>query len=154
MLPSPKTLAHGLSKSRSGSPSIGIHELIERSRQKGFGDRLKKAVDEDEAMDAAKLLSEKGRTRRYAEGGAIGGIAAPLVSAAGEAARGFAAHVGQGKVRAALEAGKAALKGPELAKAVTSGALGGGVIQAVREGVELGKAKRKVQDFINERRGA
>lgn len=152
MLPSPKTLAHGLSKTRKGSPSIGIHELIGKVRD-GFESRMKKAVEEDEALDAAKLLSQKGRMRRYAEGGAIGGITYPLVNAAGEAAKGFAAHAGQGKLRAAAHAAKAVLTKPELAKNITRGTLGGGVIQAVREGVEMGKAKRKVRDFISERTG-
>lgn len=146
-----KTLARGLSKTRSGSPSIGIHELIEASKSKGFADRMKKAVSEDEALDAAKMLSVKGRARRYAEGAAIGGITYPVVSAAGELAKGVTAHTGSGKVKAGITAARAALARPEVAKSLTRGALGGGVIQAVREGVELGKAKKTVRSFIDER---
>lgn len=146
-----KTLARGLSKTRSGSPSIGIQNLIEASKRKGFSDRIKKAVSEDEALDAAKMLSTKGRARRYVEGGMIGGASYPIISAAGEAAKGLTAHSGSGKLRAAGAAARAVLKGPEVAKSVTRGAMGGGVIQAVREGVELGRAKKTVRQFIDER---
>jgi hypothetical protein len=131
---------------------VGIKKLIERSYQSGFADRIKKAVSDDEALEAARLLSKKGRVRRYVEGGAIGGATYPLVSAAGEAAKGFVAHSGQGRVRAAAHAAKAVLKSPEVAKSVTRGVLGGGVIQGVREGVELGRAKNTVDGFLKERR--
>ncbi len=146
-----KTLARGLGKTRSGSPSIGIQALIEASKRKGFADRIKKAVSEEEALDAAKMLSTKGRTRRYAEGGLIGGTTYPLVSAAGEMAKGVAAHSGSGKLRAGVTAARSALKGPEVAKSLTRGAFGGGVIQAVREGLEMGKAKKTVRQFVDER---
>lgn len=146
-----KTFA-GLSKTRTGSLPVGIKKLIERSHTSGFADRIKKAVSEDDALDAAKLLSKKGRIRRYVEGGAIGGATYPLVSAAGEAAKGFAAHAGQGKLRAAAHAAKSMLKTPEVAKSVTRGVMGGGVIQGVREGVELGRAKSTVDGFLKERR--
>jgi hypothetical protein len=146
-----KTLARGLSKTRLGSPSIGIHNLIEASKRKGFLDRIKKAVSEDEALDAAKMLSTKGRLRRYVEGGLIGGMSYPVISAASEAAKGFTAHSGPGKLRAARAAARAVLKGPEIAKSVTRGVMGGGVIQAVREGIELGRAKKTVRQFIDER---
>jgi hypothetical protein len=146
-----KTLARGLGKTRSGSPSIGIHELIERSKQKGFSDRLKHAVSEDEALDAAKMLSVKGRARRYAEGATIGGASYPLIAAAGEAAKTVAEHSGSGRLRAVGAAARGALKAPEVARSVTRGALGGGVIQAVREGVEMGRAKKTVKKFVNER---
>lgn len=141
-----KTLSRGLSKTRSGSPSISIQKLINA----GFSDRIKKAVSEDDALDAAKMLSTKGRARRYVEGGVIGGAAYPLTAAAGEVAGALAGH-GSGKLRAAGAAAKATFKRPELAKSVTRGALGGGVIQAVREGVELGRAKNTVRSFVEER---
>lgn len=151
-----KTLARGLAKTRSGSPSIGIQELIEKTRQSGFADRIKKAVSEDEALDAAKRLSEgrKSRVRRYAEGGVIGGLVNPALRAAG---RGVEAVVNAPKGSGGWRVGfaRAAVKGVskgELARHLTEGALAGGGVQAIREGVELGKAKKTVKSFVSDRR--
>jgi hypothetical protein len=149
-----KTLNRGLSKTRSGSPSISIQSLADAMANKGFGDRIKKAVSDDEALDAAKMLSQKGRVRRYAEHGAIGGLAYPIIGAAGDAAGRVAEHAGSGKLRAAGTAARAALRAPELVKNVTRGVLSGGVVQAAREGVEVGKAKKTVRSFIEERKTA
>jgi len=150
-----KTLARGLSKTRSGSPSIGIHELIERSKQQGFADGVKKAVSEDEALDAAKMLSTKGRTRRYVEGAAIGAAVNPAMRAIGRGVEAATnAPRGMGSWRAGLA--RAAVKGVsrgELTRHVVEGGLAGGGVQAIREGVELGKAKKTVRNFISERSG-
>lgn len=147
-----KTLIKGLGKSRAGAPSIGLQRLIEKTKMAAFSDTVKQAVSEDEALDAAKMLSvdKKTRLRRYAEGGAIGGVAYPGIAAAGEAAGALASH-GPGKLRAAGAAVRATLKRPDLAKSVTRGVLGGGGVQAIREGVELGRAKKTVSNFVRER---
>lgn len=148
-----KTLARGLSKTRSGSPSISLQSLIDRSKQAGFSDRIKKAVSEEEAIEAARRLSEnrKNRVRRYVESGTIGGAAYPIISAAGEAAGALAGR-GPGRFAAAGRAAAKVMNRTDLAKNVTRGMLGGGGVQAMREGVELGKAKKTVSSFIDDRK--
>jgi len=147
-----KTLAWGLGKSRSGSPPISLAKLIEKTKMSSFAEAVKQAVSADEALDAAKMLSvdKKTRIRRYAEGGAIGGAAYPLVNAAGEAAGALAGHSSSGKVRAVGSALQKSFKRPELARNVTRGALGGGGVQAIRDGVELGRAQKTVQNFLHQ----
>lgn len=145
-----KTLVRGLSKTRTGRPPISLQGLIEKSRLSGFSDRIKKAVSEYEALDAAKRLSEgrKSRLRRYAEGGAIGGMANPVLRAVG---RGVEAAVNAptgSRVGKAVAAIRGTTRG-ELARHLTEGALAGGGVQAIREGVELGRAKKTVKQFID-----
>lgn len=150
-----KTIVKGLSKTRSGSPSISMQSLADRARHGGFADRIKKAVSEDDALHAAKTLTHsKGRVRRYVEGGAIGGLANPALRAAG---RGIEAAVNAPKGSGGWRAGfaRAAIKSVnkgEMARHITEGALAGGGVQAIREGVELGRAKKTVKNFLSERR--
>lgn len=145
-----KTLTHGLGKTRSGSPSIGIQALIEKSRQKGFADRIKKAVSDDEALDAAKLLSNKGRARRYAEGAGIAATVNPVMRMVGKGVEAAANARGGGRAGMARAAIKGITRG-ELSRHVVEGALAGGGVQAIREGVELGKARKTVKNFVAER---
>lgn len=150
-----KTILKGLGKTRVGSLPIDITKLIERTKQTGFADRIKKAVSDDEALEAARLLTQKrkGRLHRYAESGAIGALANPAIRAVG---RGVEAAVGAPKGMGAWRGGfaRAAMKNVnrgELARQLTEGGLAGGGVQAIREGVELGKAKKTVQRFTTDR---
>ena len=144
-------MLQGLGKSRKGSPSIGLEQLIHKTKMSAF---VKAAVSADEALDAAKMLSvdKKTRVRRYAESGAIGGAAYPVISAAGEVAGALAGPKGQ-RLQHAASAARKAFSRPEVAKSVTRGVLGGGGIQAIREGVEIGKAKKTVKGFLDQHRG-
>lgn len=148
-----KTLSRGLSKTRKGSPSIGLQRLVEAAKLSGFLDTIKSAVDEEEALDAAKKLTygRKGRLGRYAATGAIGGALAPAVSLGGNLAESVAA---KGLRRGAAEAVKKTFSKPSLARDVTRGALGGGVLQASREAVDLNRAKKTVDKFVEQRKQA
>lgn len=153
-----KTLSKGLGKTRAGKPSIGLQTVIDRLKKaelEGFVTRLKAAVSEEEAIDAAKLLSQKrkDRVQRFAEGGTIGALASPVMRAAGRAAEAVVSTPG-GIGKRMTAAGKASLRTTpgELVRHVTEGGLAGGGVQAIREGVELGKANKTVQSFLDERR--
>ena len=148
-----KTLAQGLSKTRRGSPSIGIHKLIELGKQAGFEDRLKQAVSDEGALDAARQLTEggRGRKQRYAEAGAIGGALAPGITLGGNVAKNVARFGFKGKALQA--AARASFSKPHVASDVARGVLGGAAFQAGREGLQLHHAKKTVDEFIKERRG-
>lgn len=114
-----------------------------------FVEEVKRAVDEEEALEAAKKLTygSKGRARRYGATAAIGGALAPVVTLGGNFAEAAAT---KGVRRGAVDAVKKTFTKPSIARDVARGALGGGVIQASREGVELGRAKRTVNTFIEQ----
>lgn len=111
-----------------------------------FFEHAKLAVSDDEALEAAKALSEshKSRARRYAQGAVIGGAATPAINVAGDVIKG--ALTGKG-VRGVL---RESLSAPELAKSVTKGILGGSMVQAVRENVQLADAKKTVKTYLAE----
>lgn len=139
----------GLGKTRTGSIPVNIAKLVERTKSAAFTERVKQAlVSDEEALEAARLLSSKGKARKYVEGGVIGGALSPAVSFGGNLAESVAR---KGFNRRALASATAeTFSKPRLAGSVARGALGGGVIQAVREGVELGKAKRTVREFLKQ----
>ena len=117
-----------------------------------FFDAVKIAVSEEEAIDAAKALSEsrQRRMKRYGTGAAIGALSYPAVGIAGEAVKGFVAGPKGGRLRSAAKAVGQAAKAPELAKNVTRGALGASAVQALRENVQLQDAKKTYQTFLKE----
>jgi hypothetical protein len=139
-----------------------LAELVRRMSMKkssdavwdGFFDEMKLAVSEEEALEAAKALSEpeRQRTKRYAISGAIGGVASPVIGFAGEAAKALAGPKG-GRLSGVVKAFHAERALPELSKNVTKGVLGGGAVQALREHVQLQEAKKKYQDFLKEHEG-
>ncbi len=114
------------------------------------------SISDEEAVDAAKALSESSgsRVRRYASSAAVGAVASPLIGAAGELAAAVAGPRGT-RMRAAKNALRKSLSRPELAKRVATGVLSGGALQAVRENVQLSKARKTYEDFLHEHsRGA
>lgn len=154
-----KTLAKGLSKTRSGSSPVGIQTLINRATHQGFSDRIKKAVSDEEALEAAKLLTTRrgpGRVRRYAEGAVAGGFASPVIRAIGratEAAVGAPMGTGLRRVGLARAAAKATSRG-EIARHVAEGTLAGGGVRALRDEFEVGRAKKTVKKFLDLHSGA
>lgn len=110
------------------------------------------AVSDEEAVDAAKMLSEnpRSRARKYVDAGVVGGALNPAVDAAGHFAKGLAdaapgARVAGGKATV----GKELTRGG-LARSATRGLLGGMVIQAGREGMQLRRAKDTYHRFMEE----
>ena len=121
-----------------------------------FFDTVKVAVSEEEAIDAAKALSEskQRRLKRYGTGATIGALSYPAVGLTGEAVKGFVAGPKGGRLRSAFKAVREGATAPELAKSVTRGALGAGAVQALRENVQLQDAKKTYQSFLRERGAA
>ncbi len=149
-----KTLAHGISKTRRGSPSISAHTLvhgISAAQRSAKGVKVATA----EVLNAARVLSESGgRTKRYATGAAIGAATGPLVTLSGNVAEvlGTAAKNLHGGRRAAVvEALGKSLSRSQLAKDVAKGVVTGSGVQAIREGVELHQAKKTVQNYLKDR---
>jgi len=150
---------------RKGKPPIGLDELARRvaGRVRGkakksedpvwgaFVESVKVAVSDEDALEAAKALSEStgSRARRYAQGAGIGAVASPAMEVAGNAAKALAGGKG---LRGAASAARDTVRKPELARFVTKGVLGGGAVQAVRENVQLSNAKKTVSDYLKENR--
>lgn len=151
-----KALARGISKSRSGSPSIRAHTLVARS-DRSIAPAAASAsgvkVSNTDVLNAARTLSEsKGsRLRRYGSGAAIGAATAPAVTLSGNVAEvlGTAAKNLHGGRKAAIGAAVArSLSRPQLAKDVAKGVVTGSGVQAIREGVELRHAKKTVSNYL------
>jgi hypothetical protein len=109
-------------------------------------------VSRAEALAAAKDISETKRSlgRQALEAGIIGGAAAPLVTAASRAAKGFADTSGGLRARlggAAREVGTASVG--DVASQVVGGGLTGATLTGARKGLQLSKAKRKVKAYIS-----
>lgn len=117
-----------------------------------FFDEVKLAVSEEEALDAAKTLSESRRSRlvRYGTGAAIGSTSYPVVGLAGEAVKGFVAAPKGQRLKGATKGLRDAANLPDIAKSVTRGALGASAVQALRENVQLQSAKKTYKDFLRQ----
>jgi hypothetical protein len=149
-----------LGRSRKGKPTIGLGKLVERTMEKkcqdalwsSFFETVKIAVSEEEAIDAAKALSEskQRRLKRYGMGAVIGATSYPAVGLVGEAVKGYVAGSSGGRLRGAANAVRQAATAPELAKNITRGALGAGAVQALRENVQLQDAKKTYRSFLQE----
>ncbi len=138
----------GIVKVRSKSPPISLQTLIDRVKRAAFVDELAKisAVSEEEALEAAKTLTEaRGKARRYAGAGLIGGITKPLIGITGEAVKGFAER--GGGLKGTLGAIRGTTRGT-IAKDIVTGGAGGAVIQGIREGMKIRQAKKTYQQFM------
>lgn len=154
-----------LHKSRKGSIPFsldrmsGLARALKTLKKKAsdpmwaaFIDELEKiSVSEEEAIDAAKMLSEskRSRTKRYVQSAGVGAVATPLVSVAGDVAKAVAGPKGQ-RMTAVKGVLREGFSRPELAKQVTRGIAGGGALQALRENVQLHQAKKTYSDFLRE----
>lgn len=148
------------SLSRTGSPPISLDRLARGLLRKkkssdeqwaAFFDEVSKlAVSEEEAIDAAKQLSESRsrRIKRYATSAGIGAVASPTISLAGHGVAAALSPRGQRLARL-KDAYKGGFK-PEIGRQVATGTLSGGALQAVRENVQLQQAKKTYQDFLRE----
>lgn len=132
--------------SRKGSPPLALQTLIERLRKKTAAE-----VRVNEALDAARTLQQDPRTRlaRYRNAAVTGGALKPVVHGIGRVAEAVATAPRGGRLAAVGRAAVRTSRG-ELAKHVAEGAVGGGGIRAVQEGLEVGQAKKKVTKFLNQ----
>lgn len=122
-----------------------------------FADELQKiAVSEEEAVDAAKLISQdpRSRARKYLDAGVVGGVLNPAVGASGHFVKGFVDTKGGLRQRlagGAKEFGTKATLG-EAARGAHTGFFGGMAVQAGREGIQARRAKDTVDQFLREHR--
>lgn len=140
----------GMSSTRKGKPSIGLQKLID-----GISRKKKAEVSTREALDAAKVLDTDPKTRfqRYRDGTVIGGTMSPVVRAVG---RGVEAAVmaPKGQRLRAISRGFTNTNKGELARHVTEGVIGGGGVKAVQEGLEVGRARKKLVQYIGSEKQA
>lgn len=125
---------------------MALQTLIERLRKKTAAE-----VRVNEALDAARTLQQDPRTRvaRYRNAAVTGGALKPVVHGIGRIAEAVATAPRGGRLAAVGRAAVRTSRG-ELAKHVAEGAVGGGGIRAVQEGLEVGQAKKKVTKFLNQ----
>jgi hypothetical protein len=118
---------------------------------------MKKAspVSEHEVLDAARVLetNPKNRVARYRDAALTGAVGKPLVHVMGRGARAAATAAPGSRLRAAVK-GMASVNKADIAQHVTEGAVGGSAIRAAQEGMEVGRAKKKIHSFLNEKTAA
>lgn len=113
----------------------------------------------EDAEQAAQVLQRsRGRGARYRDAMVAGGALRPLVRGLANAAEAAATAPKGGRLRGALRgvsAGGKDVKGfvggfnrPQLARDIVEGGIGGAAINAGREGLEVGRAKRTARDFL------
>lgn len=136
----------GIGTTRKGKPTIGLQTLI------NIVTRQKKAeVSRREAIDAVKVLDKDPKTRvqHYRDAAVVGGTLSPVVRGIGRGVQAAVSTKGGPGTRA-VAFGKGILdtnKG-ELARHMTEGMLGAGGVKAVQEGVEVGRAKKKLVRYV------
>lgn len=150
----------GVGASRVGRPSISLQTLIDRVPGNVRRKKLAAlAPSVEDAEQAAQVLQRsRGRMSRYRDAMIAGGTLRPLVRGIGNAVESaVAAPRGQrfsAALRGTVAGGKdvkgfsAAFRKPQLARDVVEGGLGGAVVNAGREGLELGRARRTAQAFL------
>jgi hypothetical protein len=155
-------MARGMAWSRKGSPVMGLQTIIDRlTQKKPKRHRKVAAVGLEEAQQAHDVLQKsKGRGARFRDATLVGGALSPLVRGIGRAAESAVMAPKGQRLRAAVHgisrAGKDIkdIKGfmgtnrGEVAKHVIEGGLGGAVVNQGREGLEIGRAKRKATEFL------
>jgi hypothetical protein len=153
-------MARGLAWSRKGSPVMGLQTIIDRLTKKAKPRPRKKvaAVGLEEAQQAHDVLQKsKGRGARFRDASLVGGALSPLVRGIGRAAESVVMAPKGQRLRAAMRGvshGGKDIKGflgtnrGEVTKHVIEGGLGGAVVNQGREGLEIGRAKRKATEFL------
>lgn len=141
-------MSKGMGVSRSGRPVLGLQTLIDRIQGKKPQRYKLSGVSLEEAELAAQTLQKgQGRVQRFRDAVAVGSAGSPLVRGMGRAMEaGVNAPRGQ-RLRHAATAFAKTNRG-ELARHVVEGGLGGAAVNASREGLELGRARRKAMDFL------
>ncbi len=142
---------HDRVKSRKGAIPTNVQTLMKAASMAAFLDEVSKlAVDEVEVVDAAHKLQKPRPWKTIGQTAAMVGAAAPAIDVAGKFTKGFldtpsgglGAHIAGGaKTVGAMTLGDLA------AKSLTAG-LGGGVIAAAKEGIELHNARKALHSYL------
>lgn len=139
-------------KSRHGSIPANVQTLMKTATFAAFADEIAKlSVDEAAVIDAAQKLQKPRPWRTIGQTALAVGTAAPVIEAAGKFTKGVIdTHGGPG---ARLGGGLASVgkitAGDVAAKSLTAG-LGGGMIAAAKEGIEVRNARRAIRDYVNQ----
>lgn len=150
-----------LSSSRIGRPSISVQTILDRAharapeaRRRAFEEDVVKTsgeISRAEALAAAAKAHEKRPGEKYLRSASMGAVSVPIVKALGRAVEGAAAAKGTLKQRlfgAAKGIAKTSI--PETARAMTEGAIGGGVVRAVSDSAEAAHSKKVLEKFFRQ----
>lgn len=164
-------MAHGLeaelesarnTKSRHGSIPANVQTLMKTAQMVAFADEISKlSVDEAVVTDAAQKLQRPRPWRTIGQTALMVGAAAPAIEATGKFTKGFTDTHGSLGARFAGGVGQAArgahpgqgvrgmTAGDVAARSLTAG-LGGGVIAAAKEGIEVHNARKAIREYLGQ----
>lgn len=139
-------------KSRHGSIPSNVETLMKTASMVAFADEIAKlSVDEAVVADAAQKLQKPRPWRTIGQTAAMVGAAAPAIEAAGKFTKGVVDT--KGGLGARVAGGVGAIgkmtAGDVAAKSLTAG-LGGGVIAAAKEGIEVHNARKAIRDYLSQ----
>jgi len=155
------TLPRAASKSRKGSIPRNINTLAESAKLSAFSDELRKLasvgqepgppVDDLAVQEAAAKLRKPKPWRTIGQTATMASLAAPAIATGGRFVEGFVDTPGDVRARALGGARNAATQtaGQLASRAVTTG-LGGGVIAAAKEGLDLHNARKTVHGYLSQ----
>jgi hypothetical protein len=150
------TLPRGQTKSRKGSIPSNINTLTEGRKMASFADELRKMAEigDLEVQEAVTKLRKQRPWTTIGQTAAMAGLAAPVIDAGGKFTKGFVDTRGGLGARIAGGAGAvgALTAGDVASKAVTTG-LGGGVIAAAKEGLDMHRARKTVRGYLDQNLG-
>jgi hypothetical protein len=139
-------------KSRKGSIPANVQTLMKEAEMAAFVDEVRKlSVDEHEVEQAAAKLQKPKPWKVIGQTAGLASVAAPVIDTAGKFTKGVVNTKGGIAPRIAggiKEVGQHTV-GDLAAKAVTSG-LGGGVLAAAKEGIELHHARKAIHSYLAE----
>lgn len=139
-------------KSRKGSIPTNVQTLMKEAQMAAFVDEVQKlSVDEHEVEQAAAKLQKPKPWKIIGQTAGLASVAAPAIDTAGRFTKGFVNA--KGGLSSRLAGGTKELAqqtgGDLAAKALTSG-LGGGVLAAAKEGIELHHARKAIHSYLAE----
>lgn len=152
-----------LKKSRKGAIPKNVDSFLKAASARAFADEMRKLADGEDPTEVEAAISKLQKPKPWKTIGQtalMASVAAPLIEAGGKFTKGFVdAHGGLGaRFTGGLgEAGKGGIKamtkGDIASRALTSG-LGGGVLAAAKEGIEISKARRTLQEYLQQQKDA
>ncbi len=156
------TAVRGIGKTRSGSPTIGLQTLIDRTMEQtkraAFFDELRWKIAEeddgevspDEALHAARILSRPKAVmvRKHVERGLVPAALAPGIAATSRGVKAFV-DAKRGRGASAMRAVKDTTKGGVLADMVRGGLVGSGISLGTH-GLRKQRARETYEKFIRQ----
>lgn len=144
---------HDRMKSRKGSIPTNVQTLMKAASMAAFLDEVSKlAVGDTEVVDAAHKLQRPRPWKTIGQTAAMVGAAAPVIDTAGRFAKGAVNTPGgiAARVAGGAKEIRSLTAGDAVAKSLTAG-LGGGVIAAAKEGIELHNARKAVREYLEQK---